>query len=271
MAEARANTYPGFIGTDPAMACAVRFKWGSLQITQEAVDTYGLSINSEVLEETNRRSLTESQLRYSADILIASPQEVINDGHPDKLMFGCAPNRRGVRATLGTNIDKDLAGVDLASRLISAMASELPEEEQPAFLMQRGVEIQDVVKDQVSLLFPHSFAHTTSKLVADSFEQWANRQAARRATSIVNRASAVALLGSGIINGADYYPDGAIQGPTALFTLGYVGFLAMKARSEIRQAIEIAPAIAATSRRLAQSVSKGAERDIHQLLCRHSK
>lgn len=271
MAEARANTYPGFIGTDPVMACAARFKWGSLQITKDAVDAYGLSINTEALEENKRRSLTESQLRFSADILIAGPQEVLNDGNPDMLMFGYKPNRSGVRATLGTNIDKDLAGVDLASRLITAMASELPEEEQPTFLMQRGVEIQDAVKDQVSLLFPHGFAHTTSKLIADSFEQWANRQAARRATSIVNRASAVAILGTGIINGADWYPDGTIQGPTALFTLGYVGFLAMKARSQIRQTIEIAPAIASTSRRLAQSISQGAEKDIHNLLCRHSQ
>ena len=49
--EAQANTYPGYIGTDRTMACSVRFNWGSLQVTNDAVEAYGLSINNDAVKE----------------------------------------------------------------------------------------------------------------------------------------------------------------------------------------------------------------------------
>lgn len=261
------HSYPGYIGTEPRIACSVQYDWGSLRITEAAMETYGLAINTDAGEQKAK----QSQLRYSADILIAGPQEIRQDNVPEALVFRYNVNRGGVRATLGSTIDKDIAGVDMASRLISAMASELPDEEQPVFLMEHGGEIQDAVKDYVPTMFPHYFAHVTSKIIQDSFEKWATQQAARNATSAINRASALAILGTGIINGHDWLGDGNIEGTTALFSLGYVGYLAMKARSEIKFAIKSGPAVTAASRLVAESSSKAAERDIHNLLCEHGR
>lgn len=263
----QSEPYPGLKGAIPPLAYEQPYLWGSLKITDNAMEAYGLTVrpvDSQTGGDIEIEDITKRN--FATDILIAAPGDVVAQESGDASLR-VEVRRNIAKATLSMAHDKEIAGLNFTLSAIEGMTEEMDEELVPDFLRLHGTDIQEDIHHDLPVIMAHAFTEAAENAARDGYMLWGRKQDMKKALRPITMVGSTLFVGTAVVDGISLGETGHVEALPALLTAGYVGLMSLSARVHLRRELNLQPLRALARMDTAVKLSKLVREDVHALLC----
>jgi hypothetical protein len=238
--------------------------WGSLNITEQAVEDYGIDLSQ--LQEPDTEILAHTTLPtcgFKLDMLLAGPQEI----HvPRAISFAAnaALYTGGARMTIGLTKDRDMSGLEVTSHELQRVERLLSPENTREFRIDYGDDIQQNSLAVHSSRIAHGLAGVSAQTAAGAYGNWKVRQ--DKAATIHDIKKTTAAI-AGLLVAGDVMVAPEIPSTPVVLGANLLGVLlnGVAAVSYVRR--EMQPELMMQNGEAARRLGNRVHGDMHTLLC----
>jgi hypothetical protein len=259
----------------PAIKYNVPFEWGTLHVSEEAAEAYGLvPLTPDAVEPAAEPGLPKQLTDLPpTDILIAGPTEILERSSDVPMQSGkwlggvllSNVAKQGSMMTLGFLHDTD----DLRKNVLDDATEHfgIDREHLAELVSDEGLSLESVVEHDVPQIFAHAIAQTLFEASAHLKVAQLEQQSSRRLKRVLVTSGAIAVAGTGVMLGIDTLVDNF--SPLSMSVVGiYAGVQGMLIRTRYKRQKLISMFDKQIARLTGAMYGHQISSDVHAAFCR---